>query len=74
MAEAVDERLDDGRFDLDDEHRDPDFLDGCVHCDEGMIMICPDDLCRGAGECFGGNGYDDKTCFVVCPHCRGENI
>jgi len=39
----------------------------CPHCDgTGMVMVCPDDLCRGAGECFHRGG------MRVCGYCKGE--
>lgn len=37
--------------------------DGCPHCDDGRIVICPDDLCRGQGWCMHGDGER------LCPHC-----
>lgn len=47
-----------------DEYADRD----CARCDnEGEIMICPDDMCRGAGECMHGDG------MAICPACHGES-
>lgn len=50
-----------------DEDEDPDFepeFSECSRCDgEGVILICIDDMCRGAGECFHGDGY------APCPEC-----
>lgn len=38
----------------------------CTRCDgEGLVMICIDDMCHGAGECFHGDGY------ATCPRCKG---
>lgn len=37
---------------------------GCNTCGGGgWIVICPDDLCRGAGECMHGDGE------AACPDC-----
>jgi len=39
----------------------------CLRCDgEGFIIICPDDMCQGAGECIHGDGE------MLCPDCHGE--
>ena len=39
----------------------------CGRCDgEGLILICPDDVCRGTGECMHGDGE------IVCPACKGS--
>jgi hypothetical protein len=56
-----------------DEDEDPDFEpewsafdDGCQRCGgEGFIVVCIDDMCRGAGECMHGDGE------IVCPDCKG---
>ena len=56
---AVDER-DDDDFDCDGGY--------CYRCDgQGFIVVCIDDLCRGAGECMHGDGE------VICPDCNGES-
>ena len=48
----------------DDELR---YETACGHCDgDGFILICPDDLCRGAGKCMHGDGE------IVCPACEGS--
>lgn len=62
------EVLDWGDDDWDDWYDDDDGT--CDRCDgEGEIMVCIDDLCRGAGECaFGGRG---KGCFTTCAKCQG---
>lgn len=40
---------------------------GCNTCGgEGYIVVCIDDMCRGAGECFHGDGE------IPCPDCEGE--
>jgi hypothetical protein len=49
----------DEQFDYDDGSY------GCPHCEDGQILVCIDDMCRGAGECFHGDGY------ATCPHCKG---
>ena len=57
-----DEVDDDGGYPYDDE--DP----YCHRCDnKGTIIVCVDDLCRGAGECMHGDGE------IVCPDCKGEH-
>jgi hypothetical protein len=33
---------------------------------EGFIVVCVDDMCRGAGECMHGDGE------IVCPECHGD--
>jgi hypothetical protein len=38
---------------------------GCPHCEDGAILVCIDDMCRGSGECFHGDGY------ATCPYCKG---
>lgn len=46
-----------------------DFYDfgGCNTCGgEGVIVVCIDDMCRGAGECMHGDGE------IPCPDCGGE--
>ena len=43
---------------------DDDCDDGCYRCGgKGYIVICIDDLCRGADECMHGDGE------VPCPVC-----
>ena len=43
-----------------------DYEPYCGRCDgEGFILVCPDDLCRGAGFCMHGDGE------IVCPVCKG---
>jgi len=59
------------------EQADPDddgYWDGadddgyCYRCDNaGFIIVCVDDMCRGAGECMHGDGE------IVCPECKGRN-
>ena len=40
----------------------------CYRCDnKGTIIVCVDDMCRGAGECMHGDGE------IICPDCKGEN-
>jgi hypothetical protein len=51
----------------DDDYFDYDDSYGCNRCDgEGLILVCIDDMCRGAGECFHGDGY------ATCPACKGS--
>lgn len=51
---------------MDDDDFYDDGPDICQRCDgEGLILICIDDMCLGAGECFHGDGY------ATCPECRG---
>ena len=46
-------------FGLDDSY--------CQRCGgEGFIIVCCDDMCRGAGECMHGDGE------IVCPDCHGK--
>jgi hypothetical protein len=58
-----------GDFD-EDEYEDYDWdplYDGCNTCNgEGFIVVCIDDMCRGAGECMHGDGE------IVCPECKGR--
>jgi hypothetical protein len=52
----------------EDEQDDDDFgsYDGCNTCGgEGFIVVCIDDMCRGAGECMHGDGE------APCPECGG---
>ena len=40
----------------------------CNRCDgDGWIVVCIDDLCRGAGECMHGDG------MALCPECQGDD-
>jgi hypothetical protein len=40
--------------------------DGCNTCmGAGTVIVCIDDMCRGAGECIHGDGE------IVCPDCGG---
>jgi hypothetical protein len=40
---------------------------GCNTCGgEGFIVVCVDDMCRGAGECMHGDGE------APCPDCGGH--
>jgi hypothetical protein len=56
-----------------------DEADTCYKCDgEGRKMACPDDLCRGAGECIHADGYVScRACkglgeiYDPCPTCQG---
>ena len=34
---------------------------------EGFIVVCIDDMCRGAGACMHGDGE------IPCPDCDGED-
>ena len=56
-----------------DEYEDEDmpYSHYCQHCDEGLRMICPDDLCRGAETCL-RDGGPTKGCYVLCRYCRGD--
>lgn len=53
---------------MSDVEADDDYTDfTCSECDgEGVRLVCPDDMCRGAGECFHGDGY--ATCWC----CKGS--
>ena len=57
---------------LDNEYPDEgeDFDDEgeyCYRCDnQGFIIVCVDDMCRGAGECMHGDGE------AICPNCKGR--
>jgi hypothetical protein len=44
---------------------DPGYDDGgCYNCGgSGWIVVCIDDMCRGAGECIHGDG---EACCPVC--------
>ena len=51
-----------------------EFYDGlpCQFCDEGLVVVCPDDLCRANGGCVGLGRRMKEGCYGVCPHCKGE--
>ena len=61
------------RGDFDEDETDDDFEDydiyaseGCQRCGgSGVIVVCIDDMCRGAGECMHGDGE------IACPDCGG---
>lgn len=62
-----------GYFDDQDEEIDDrcfeDFHEPatCWNCGgEGFVITCCDDLCRGAGYCFHGDGH------AMCHTCKGE--
>ena len=41
----------------------------CWRCNEdGMIVICMDDICRGLDHCIHGSGG-----MAICPECGGED-
>ncbi len=56
-----------GDFDEDEYDEDEyESYGGCSRCNgKGVIVICFDDQCRGAGECIHGDGE------MVCPDCGG---
>ena len=42
--------------------------DDCRRCDEfGLVVVCPDDVCRAAGECLHGDEG-----MALCPDCGGS--
>jgi hypothetical protein len=54
-----------GRF----EPEDDEPSGGCYRCGgAGEINVCIDDLCRGADECFHGDG------MAICPVCEDGEI
>lgn len=62
MSEHDPDYADDGDYPYDDEEP------YCYRCDnQGFIVVCIDDLCRGAGECMHGDG------MAVCPDCKGAS-
>jgi hypothetical protein len=57
-----------GRDACDDDYPYDDEDAYCHRCDNrGFILVCIDDMCRGAGECMHGDGE------IVCPDCKGES-
>ena len=53
---------------LDDRWHDYDDSLPCDRCQgEGVIMVCPDDLCRNSGQCAMGG----SDCFGTCYQCKG---
>ena len=55
--------------DHDDDEYDYDWPPICLRCGgDGTILFCPDDMCRGLGECMHGDGEMD------CPDCQGEGV
>ena len=51
-----------------DDFEDYDIFasEGCQWCGgQGFIVVCIDDMCRGAGECMHGDGE------IACPDCGG---
>jgi hypothetical protein len=60
------------RGDFDEDEIDDDYFDTedvyCQRCDnKGSIIVCIDDMCRGAGECMHGDGE------IICPDCKGAS-
>lgn len=59
------ERGDESIYDAED-FDDARFII-CPRCHgEGEYVTCPDDMCRGAGECLHGDGME------VCRVCDGD--
>lgn len=57
----------DGNDEDEYDHDGEFFIDSCNRCGgAGTIIICVDDMCRGAGECMHGDGE------IVCPDCGGD--
>lgn len=47
---------------IEDGYDSDDWVHPDCRCDgSGVIMVCCDDMCRGAGECIHGDG------MKVCP-------
>lgn len=45
----------------------------CQRCQgDGTIIVCMDDLCRAAGECFYRRGACDG--IAICPECKGIGL
>lgn len=44
---------------------DYDENPACPHCDEGVQLVCIDDICQGQGWCMHGDGE------ITCRHCNG---
>lgn len=44
----------------------------CWHCEDGVMLVCMDDLCRGSDQCF----FEKPNCggIVICPHCNGSGV
>lgn len=41
----------------------------CWRCDgDGIIVICPDDMCQGQGWCMYGDGE------IICTVCGGDGV
>jgi len=59
------------RGDFDEDEIDDDDFDGSAGCcntcgGAGYVVVCIDDMCRGAGECMHGDGE------IPCPDCDGD--
>ncbi len=60
--------FDEDELDDDDGYPFDDEEPYCYRCDnKGTIIVCIDDMCRGAGECMHGDGE------IICPYCKGES-
>ena len=61
----------DAELDYDDwDQYEPE--QGCARCDgEGLIVVCPDDMCRATEGC---GRFADRSCYRVCPECKGTYI
>lgn len=69
----IDESERDGDDFCDDYDPDPD-LEYCARCcNEGMVCVCIDDMCRGMDP-EGCGDYDKPYCYAICPDCKGETI
>ena len=42
----------------------------CEKCNDGIIVVCIDDMCRGAGECMHGDG----EILCDCEFAADDNI
>lgn len=58
-------RDDDDRID-DDDWYEEDGPECDPRCEDGVIVVCPDDMCRGSGGC---GRYGNASCYRYCPGC-----
>ena len=67
MSHPTPEEIYDNEFDEyateDCQTCNPDLL--------GMVIVCPDDMCRGGEGC---GEFDDPSCYRVCPDCKGASL
>lgn len=54
------------------EQDDYDYSEQCPHCEDGVIMACVNDICRGCGYCF--SNIPNCNGWQICNICKGSGV